>query len=553
MSGATKRRARSQIETGDDTDAARYDDLESSSPAASGGFKRMRLRGGRGDTSQLELDEDDDQQSADDFHSFANNDDDDDDDDEGGNVSGHHTNRNASSNGTTVTEFSPGAIVRVTIENFVTYERADFFPGPSLNMVIGPNGVGKSSLVCAICLGLGYPPTVLGRAGTVGEFVKHGKDHAIVEIELQKRPQDRANYVIRLRINAENNERSFSLNGKACTLKNIKSVMARLRIQIDNLCQFLPQDKVAEFAGLEPIEKLNKTLLAAAPEEVVQQQQELKQMFSEQKELQRSIDTGAESLRSLQVRQQGLQADVERLKEREEIQNAVNDLSDARLIVHYNEERARYMQVKDDKKKAEQKHRRLERENQPALENVNAKQTYKDEVERALKARLQRAQYLEAETDRSLHAVEKIREDMKSLENNKVLEKESMDKKKKEVGQYRTKITQLEGQMESGKDIETKFNAREWSLKIVRVVPSTYISRRGLCANLEIERVRSSSSRSRGQEPGAREQPPGDQTARNLKVSRSKNHQAGDRKPELARRPEAGAAPTAGSRSCQGL
>lgn len=549
MSGATKRRARSQIESGDDADAARYGDLDSSSPVASEGCKRMRLRGGRGDTSHLELDEDDDQQSADDFHSFAANDDDDDNDDE----SGLRTNGNASTDGISATEFSPGAIVRVTIENFVTYERADFFPGPSLNMVIGPNGVGKSSLVCAICLGLGYPSAVLGRAGTVGEFVKHGKDHAIVEIELQKRPQDRANYVIRLRINAENNERSFSMNGKACTLKNIKSVMAKLRIQIDNLCQFLPQDKVAEFAGLEPIEKLNKTLLAAAPEEVVQQQQELKQMFSEQKELQRSIDTGAESLRSLQVRQQGLQADVERLKERDQIQKVVDNLSDARLIVHYNEERARYMQVKDDKRKAEQKHRRLERENQPALENVNAKQSYKYEVERALKARLGRAQRLEAETGRSLHAVEKIREDMQSLEKKKVLERESMDKKKKEVGQYRTKITQLEGQMESGKDIETRFNAREWNLKIVRAIPLPSHSLRSSSANIYIERVRSPCSRSRGQEQGAREQSAGDQTARQLKGKRSQNHQARDRKSELARRSEDGAAPEVGSRSWQGL
>ncbi|KAJ4386702.1 Structural maintenance of chromosomes protein 5 [Gnomoniopsis smithogilvyi] len=461
MSSATKRRARSQIETGNDADVARYGDFDILSPAASEGSKRMRLRGGRGDTSHLELDEEDDQASGDDFHSFAANDDDDDVD-----ASPPRTNGPASTNGASLTDFSPGAIVRVTIENFVTYERADFFPGPSLNMVIGPNGVGKSSLVCAICLGLGYPPAVLGRAGTVGEFVKHGKDHAIVELELQKRPQDRANYVIRLRINAENNERNFSMNGKSCTLKNIKSVMAKLRIQIDNLCQFLPQDKVAEFAGLEPIEKLNKTLMAAAPEEVVQQQQELKQMFSEQKELQRNLDTGAESLRSLQVRQQGLQADVERLKEREQIQKAVNDLSDARLIVHYNEERARYMQVKEEKKKAEQRHRRLEQENQPALENVNAKQTYKHEVERALKARIRQAQLTEAEADKSLHAVEKVKEDMQSLENKKILERESMDKKKKEVGQYRTKITQLEGQMESGKDIDTRFNAKEWSHKI---------------------------------------------------------------------------------------
>ena len=50
----------------------------------------------------------------------------------------------------------PGAIVRVKLTDFVTYTSAEFFPGPNLNMVIGPNGTGKSTLVCAICLGLGW-------------------------------------------------------------------------------------------------------------------------------------------------------------------------------------------------------------------------------------------------------------------------------------------------------------------------------------------------------------------------------------------------------------
>lgn len=54
----------------------------------------------------------------------------------------------------------PGAIVRVKLTNFVTYTSAEFYPGPNLNMVIGPNGTGKSTLVCAICLGLGWGPQV---------------------------------------------------------------------------------------------------------------------------------------------------------------------------------------------------------------------------------------------------------------------------------------------------------------------------------------------------------------------------------------------------------
>ena len=57
-------------------------------------------------------------------------------------------------------EYRAGAIVRVKLTDFVTYTSAEFFPGPRLNMVIGPNGTGKSTLVCAICLGLGWGPQV---------------------------------------------------------------------------------------------------------------------------------------------------------------------------------------------------------------------------------------------------------------------------------------------------------------------------------------------------------------------------------------------------------
>lgn len=59
------------------------------------------------------------------------------------------------------TEHQPGAIVRVKLRNFVTYTSVEIFPGPTLNMVIGPNGTGKSTLVCAICLGLGWDPKVV--------------------------------------------------------------------------------------------------------------------------------------------------------------------------------------------------------------------------------------------------------------------------------------------------------------------------------------------------------------------------------------------------------
>ena len=56
--------------------------------------------------------------------------------------------------------FIPGSIVRIQLRNFVTYDYVEFRPGPYLNMILGPNGTGKSSIACAICLGLNWPPSV---------------------------------------------------------------------------------------------------------------------------------------------------------------------------------------------------------------------------------------------------------------------------------------------------------------------------------------------------------------------------------------------------------
>lgn len=56
--------------------------------------------------------------------------------------------------------YVPGSIVRIQLKNFVTYDFVEFRPGSSLNMIFGPNGTGKSTIACAICIGLGGSPAV---------------------------------------------------------------------------------------------------------------------------------------------------------------------------------------------------------------------------------------------------------------------------------------------------------------------------------------------------------------------------------------------------------
>lgn len=442
-SPTTRRRSREHIESEQEADSTRF--ARDASPTTPDGSKRMRLRGGRGHHSHLDMQDGDEEEAATDDDSRATN--------------------GFATNGASATDFSPGSIVRVLLKNFITYEKAEFFPGPNLNMVIGPNGTGKSSLVCAICLGLGYPASVLGRATSFGEFVKHGKENATVEIELQKRPQDRANYIVKLKINREENTRQLWYNGQLTTHKKIHILTAKLRIQIDNLCQFLPQEKVAEFAGLNPVELLGKTLQAVAPQKMIDQQAQLKEWFDVQKQMQRAFDTDAERLRSWQTRQQGLQADVDRLRERDQIKAAVAELEDLRLVVDYDQKKDAHRRLKEQKKWAQDHLKQLEERYQPTLEDVNKKQTYKTRIEAVLRARIQQGKDLGQSADDALEAVENVVTDIQNNENERAAADASFSKKKKDLGALRSQMTILEAQTKTNP--HPNFNAAEYNHKIV--------------------------------------------------------------------------------------
>lgn len=153
--------------------------------------------------------------------------------------------RTSGSDNMAVEPHQPGSLVRVTMTNFVTYEKAEFVLGPNLNMIIGPNGTGKSTLVCAICLGLGWETKHLGRAKDISEFVKHGAKKATIEIELAKDPKRQtSNPVIRTKILRENNKVEYYINDKKENKKRVMDLARSFSIQVDNLCQFLDRKSV---------------------------------------------------------------------------------------------------------------------------------------------------------------------------------------------------------------------------------------------------------------------------------------------------------------------
>ncbi|KAF3490714.1 Spr18 protein [Arthroderma uncinatum] len=360
-------------------------------------------------------------------------------------------------------EHRPGSIVRVKLTNFVTYTSAECFPGPRLNMVIGPNGTGKSTFVCAICLGLGWGPTHLGRGKEVAEFVKHGCSEATIEIELKAGDGMNRNPIICRTIKREGNKSTFMINGKATNQSRVLALARSFSIQIDNLCQFLPQDKVSEFAALSPVELLHSTQRATAGPEMVEWHESLKQLRAGQKGL---LEDGAgqrEHLVGLERRQQMQREDVERMKQREEIKKRLKYLELLRPIPRYNQSRRDVEALKEQRQGLLREQAELKEQLKPALKAVESKAEYCAKVGAVLKQKRTLVVRGEETATSISNKMVEIEDQMKNLTHQIDAERKSGSGQLEECKRVQQSINKLQRQIEES---SVEFDAAAYTEKI---------------------------------------------------------------------------------------
>lgn len=270
----------------------------------------------------------------------------------------------------------PGSIVRVACEHFVTYDAVEFRPGPYLNMIVGPNGTGKSTVVCAIALGLGWKPSVLGRAKDVASYVKLGHTHGWVEVELQGRD---ANISIRRVLFRESNSSDWMLNGVAASAREVNHVVSQFNIEVGNLCAFLPQDRVADFAAMTPSRLLQDTQHAAGHAQLTEWHMKLIEYGNARADVDARLAQEQAEHDHLEERNAVLERDVRRYEERIELEKRVAAL-EVRLSF------AKYYEVK---------------------EQYDAAHAKRDDAKRVLERVLQQQEPLEVAVERAQEKLDK--------------------------------------------------------------------------------------------------------------------------------------------------
>lgn len=277
-----------------------------------------------------------------------------------------------------------GSIVRITMKNFLTYDFSVVYPGPNLNMIVGANGTGKSSIVCAICLGLAGKTAVLGRGDKVGLYVKRGCHKGYIEIELFK---SRGNIVINREIHVENNQSLWMMNGKHCNQKVVEEEVRSLRIQVSNLCQFLPQEKVGEFAKMSKIELLEATEKSVGPPEMYTYHCELKNFRNKEKELENGVKDKANFLDKAKMRNERNKHDVTRYYEKKRHLDVIELLEKKRPWVEYETARSEVEALKREREEARRQVSAMRQAQAPMRNRIQQIEKQLNPIESQIKAK----------------------------------------------------------------------------------------------------------------------------------------------------------------------
>lgn len=331
-------------------------------------------------------------------------------------------------------DYAAGNIIRCKMANFMSYSLTEFHCNPHMNLIIGPNGSGKSTFVCAVCIGLGGKVAYLGKETmTVDQFIKEGETNGYIELELKASDDDVNNGKMSTIIKRELNKGSASVwtvDGTQFTERQTKKMLQSYNIQLDNLCQFLPQDRVSKFGDLKPEELLKEIERSYKDGQLLEQHEKLCNLYQDVQSQKKDLEDKVESLQTLKLKNKELEGKAEKHKEYMKLQNEINRMAMVKPFF-------KLESLMDAKRKAKVRVRDHEKEKESfishfqqfydELNNTNANANANEREINQLKRKISELKDLEKEIEEKL------------VDRNKVIGNKL--KKVEELQSHRSKIT----------------------------------------------------------------------------------------------------------------
>ncbi|KAF8996858.1 hypothetical protein BDZ89DRAFT_1256713 [Hymenopellis radicata] len=169
-------------------------------------------------------------------------------------------------------------------------------------------------------------------ANEVNLFLKQATTDSYMEIEL-KGPKGKGNFIRHRLLRADSKTSMFMLNGVGATGKGCPDRTNR---------SLPPQDKVSEFAAMNPQQLLRETQSAAGDRNLESWHQTLIEDGAEFKKFLKA----QEQLKRMHDRNEAIERDVQRYKERKKIEEGIKLLAVLTPVQQYRELRDKYFNLK---------------------------------------------------------------------------------------------------------------------------------------------------------------------------------------------------------------
>ncbi|KAL7298761.1 hypothetical protein TKK_0008507 [Trichogramma kaykai] len=333
-----------------------------------------------------------------------------------------------------------GVIIRLGLKNFVTYDEVVVKPGRNLNLIIGANGTGKSTIVMAIVLGLGGSPKVIGRQSNVGEFVKAGEKNATIEIDLQL---DANRHITVKRCFNDAGQSQWFVNNQSVTAKKINDLMKSLNIQVDNLCQFLPQDKVQQFSELTPAKLLTETERSVGDPKLIEYHTKLNSLREEQVELEKNLEGKTKLHHNDEKLYSSLKDSIGQITERQKLAKKLSSLKQKKAWMQYQHERDKFKDAKEGMKQALEKKNEIKRQLEPMEQEISRIKNNVQEYDRIFKQHQTEVSHKTNQLSQFINEIEKNERKITDLTNqcdNDIRQEEQRDQQLDEMKQQLNKM-----------------------------------------------------------------------------------------------------------------
>ncbi|KAG4065304.1 hypothetical protein HA402_012746 [Bradysia odoriphaga] len=327
-------------------------------------------------------------------------------------------------------EWYRGKIYSVEVKDFVTYDHVLYYPGQYLNIIVGPNGTGKSTLVAAIVLGMGGTPKVLSRSQNIEDYVKNGKQCAAIEMVLLRDAKRKSKFKRTFNINGQN---KYYVDDTECSNKKYLEYVAQFNIQITNLCQFLPQDRVQDFAKMNPQELLHNTQTSVCSPECSAMFEKLKDLRSQQKGDGSALIAQINKLNEHEGKIAGLKEQVDNIKLKTNLSEQLDICNKKKAWMEFEELFIKFKEIEADLKKGNDNKKRVEDELAPLTEQASHINRLKQVHQTNIKSEADKASKFSTELNKLDEKTCKCEEAIVKAEGDLKFAKQSNEENKKEL------------------------------------------------------------------------------------------------------------------------